>query len=293
MTPRRFQRIVPSALRRVWFDYQSSDFKWRYVDNLSPWLAFSLHRPKLDDERARVVSDLERDGIAITSLDRIFANDQPLHALETTIAQMEERQQSAVKAAREAAGAEPTAHKSYLYSFLPRPVTLPSNHGFVTFARSRPLQEIADVYFGMRTDLRQVNVWYNFATRHAPSASQFWHRDREDRSILKVFVYLDEVTEDRGPLTYAPGTHRSQGRDPVSFREPGHKNPRSTDDQMSAVVTTSQWRTAIGPKGTVVFADTSGFHKGGDVSVGERHVFVCMFTSPACRERLLFVEDPR
>jgi hypothetical protein len=122
-----------------------------------------------------------------------------------------------------------------------------------------------------------------------------WHRDPEDRAILKLFVYLVDVGEEKGPLCYAPGTHAfGEGRirpDSKWLRE-GRSLVRRTDDtQMRAVLPSEQWITAIGPKGTVVLVDTRGYHKGGFVRRGERILYTSMYTSQASNFPDLFRRD--
>src|SRR5207302_3788704 len=58
-------------------------------------------------------------------------------------------------------------------------------------------------------------------------------------------------------------------------------NYRSDDEQMARVVSKDKWITAIGPKGTMLFVDTSGFHKGGLVRQKDRILYNCMFNSVA------------
>lgn len=50
---------------------------------------------------------------------------------------------------------------------------------------------------------------------------------------------------------------------------------------MNASIPKEGWITATGPKGTVVLADTRGYHKGGLVREHDRIVYVCTFTSKA------------
>jgi len=84
-----------------------------------------------------------------------------------------------------------------------------------------------------------------------------------------MFVCLTDVDEGAGPLTYAPGTH-AQGTvktvvESKWVREGATDVRRSDDAQMDVVVPKRSWITAIGPKGTVVLADTRGYHKGGGI----------------------------
>ncbi len=291
MIRQQLLRLLPTGARRMWRQFKDSSFKWRYVDNWAPTLAHRLQPQGLDGERRRVVETLARDGIAITTCEQLFGSDAPMRELVATVARLEHEQRAQIERQRQAAAQHSEGHKGYMHMFVgARDARLPRDHGFVAFAQRDALHAVADTYFGMRTELRQVDVWYNFATPHELKASQLWHRDREDRHILKVFVYLDDVDDEMGPLTYALGSHQERANEPESFREPGHGNARSTNEQMAAVIPTTRWKKAVGPRGTIVFADTAGLHRGGDTRRGERHVFVCMYTSSACREQLLTIE---
>jgi len=140
----------------------------------------------------------------------------------------------------------------------------------------------------MFTRLRYYNIWHTLATSGAPRESQLWHRDREDFLIMKVFIYLVDVGDEAGPFTYALGTHpKGALRREPEFGLEGHVR-RSTDDQMAAVVPASRWLTARGSRGTVVFADTRGYHKGGLARGRDRVMYTCMFTSRVSQSRELF-----
>jgi hypothetical protein len=100
-----------------------------------------------------------------------------------------------------------------------------------------------------------------------------------------MFVYLTDVDEGAGPLSYAPGTH-AQGtvKTPVESQlvREGHLMVRRSEDaQVDAAVPKKNWITAIGPRGTVVLVDTRGYHKGGLARERERILFTCMFNSQA------------
>jgi hypothetical protein len=101
----------------------------------------------------------------------------------------------------------------------------------------------------------------------------------EDLYIVKVFLYLSDVNQGAGPFTYAPGT-RGKGR---ARQKPDYLlegvTQRSIDAQMAAVVPRDRWVTCTGPKGTIVFADTRGYYKGGLSRERDRVLYACMFTS--------------
>jgi hypothetical protein len=141
--------------------------------------------------------------------------------------------------------------------------------------------------------MREYNVWRTFACASGPRQSQLWHRDREDRLILKMFVYLNDIPEGGGPFTYAPGTHEKGTihTTPEWFDEGGVR--RSTDEQMAKVVPAERWITAVGKKGTIILADTHGYHKGGLARTSDRLMYLAMFTSPASESRELLARPAR
>jgi hypothetical protein len=261
---------------------RQSDFYWRYVANGKPWSAYKLYRTSLSDTQRLLLRDLRRDGIALTTVQELISEASLFEQLEATVRTLERTTLSAdLLRARE--GVDTPGFKTYLIELLgPRPILDP-NDIFVRFAVQPSVLNLANRYFGMYTRLRAFTIWHSFPSKEEARNSQLWHCDPEDRYILKMFVYLTDVNEESGPLIYAPGTH-AQGSIksvPESFKEPETTARRSNDAQMSAVVPKDKWITAVGPKGTVVFADTRGYHKGGFVREGNRIVYNAMFTSQA------------
>ena len=120
------------------------------------------------------------------------------------------------------------------------------------------------------------------------TASQLWHRDRDDRRLVKGFLYLCDVDSTTGPFRYAKGTHRNGDLtlDAPADME-GHV-PRSTDDQLALVVPDDRVTTFCGPAGTLILADTSGYHCGGLATERSRLLFTFMYTSRASETREWF-----
>jgi hypothetical protein len=268
-----------------------SDFTWRYIANLRPWVEYHRIRKPLDGIYKQLSTNLKRDGIALTSVAEIMGNTPLFKELENSIWKYEASLRAEIDKARVNLH-NAKANKSYVFALLgPFPVLDPNNI-FVRFAVQPEVLKIANDYFDMLTKLRYYNVWHNFPTGSAPRESQLWHRDPEDRAVLKMFVYLTDIDEKSGPLSYVPGTH-PQGMVKIApgskLVKEGRTYVRRTDDvQMNAVAPRAQWITACGPKGTVVLADTRGYHKGGWVREGERILYTCMFTSQASTSPEIF-----
>jgi hypothetical protein len=261
-----------------------SELKWRYLDNLGPLLAHRRERQPLAGEAARVVAELNRNGIAMTSVAALLRDGSFFSSLETAVAELERLAADEIAAARQAAN-RADGWKTYLIEFLGKHPVLEPQSVCARFALQPEILNIANAYFGMRTRLRTYNVWRNFATKIAPRNSQLWHRDPEDRYVLKLFVYLDDVDRGCGPIAYAAGSHPKRGlkRAPAFTKTAEDKARRSDDGQMAEVAPRDRWIDGIGPKGTMVFADTRGYHKGGQATERERLLYMCMFTSRASR----------
>ena len=72
---------------------------------------------------------------------------------------------------------------------------------------SHRLLDIANAYLEMWSKLEYVDVWYSVPQPAAAEriSSQRWHRDYNDKHLLKVFLYLVDVDEDMGPFQYVAG----------------------------------------------------------------------------------------
>jgi hypothetical protein len=273
-----------------------NEFFWRYGFNLRPSVNYKLNSPTANDNSAaKVIENLNRDGIAVTSIDELLADKKPFAELESAVENLLESRRDELQEIKLKAGdANLIGAKTFNVELLGSEVEFDAESVFARFALQETFLNIANDYFGMLVKLRYYNVWQTFATVGAARESQLWHFDREDNYILKLFLYLKNVDEGAGPFIYAPKTHRKGklwGNQPEFSLE--QNVMRSTDEQMSAVVPPENWVRGIGKKGTIIFADTRGFHKGGEARTDDRLMFTSMFTSPASDSKrlLLFNEN--
>jgi hypothetical protein len=283
----------PMALRRK-IAYAGRHFTptWRYGFNLKSTLSYRLDRAAPTGEAARVLADLNRDGVAVTSVAQLLGDNSCLHEMDAAVKQLQDGWAERIAAERAKADEYSTARKTFLFELLGNRPRLDPASVYARFALQPEILQVANSYFGMYTRLRYYNVWHTLRTRTPARESQLWHRDREDHMILKLFVYFSDVDDGAGPFTYAPGTHRKGAvqRDPECFIENGVR--RTTDEQMAALVPGKQWIKAIGPKSTILFADTAGYHKGGLARERDRLMYTCMFTSPTSQSPELFDHLP-
>src|SRR5207237_47956 len=72
---------------------------------------------------------------------------------------------------------------------------------WLRFGLNPRLLDIANTYLGMWAKLEYVDVWYTPAAGAGErQSSQRWHRDFNDRHLLKAFLYLVDVDRDAGPF---------------------------------------------------------------------------------------------
>jgi hypothetical protein len=201
-----------------------------------------------DPVQRRLADGLARDGVAVGTFDELFGDDALWN-------------EAAAEAARlHAAWTPQEAEAGSKASFLTKLATrdYDASDPFVRIALHPAALNVANAYLKLRSTLRALELWHTHPTPGAAVQTQLWHRDADDVMNVKLFVYFTDVRVPAGPLTYAPRTHPLGDRRTVPEHD---EHRRSTDDQMASIVPESEWRILEGPPGTIVFADTCGYHK--------------------------------
>lgn len=277
-------------VRQIIKNGRKIDLIWRYGFNFLPSMSFRLHGNRFErNGELDIVKKLWKDGIAITSVEEFLGGWEKLTEFEKLFNSMQEFRRDEIQDLKSKANDEQAiGEKVFNLEMLGSTVEFDDKNPIARLALDESILSIANSYFGMIVKLRYYNIWHTFATNRSARESQLWHFDREDQFILKIFLYLSDVDEGAGPFTYAPATHRKGsrwGKLPEYSFENGVM--RSTDEQMTAVVPSSDWIKAVGKKGTIVFADTRGYHKGGEARTSDRLMFTSMYTSPASDSKRL------
>ena len=83
-------------------------------------------------------------------------------------------------------------------------VTLGLDDPWFAVCASRRILDIANAYLRMWSKLEYVDVWYSVPQPKSAQriSSQLWHRDYNDKHLLKTFLYLVDVDEEMGPFQY-------------------------------------------------------------------------------------------
>lgn len=279
------QRII-STIKSI----KNTNLVWRYGYNFSPTIIYSTEADnKLNLIEKNIVKNLNNNGIAFSTVDNLLGKNKLFQELDSNINSILKARKEEIAQLKLRANEENTiGDKTFNIELLGSELTFNEDDIFARFALTETVLNIANAYFQMYAKLRYYNVWKTFASTSKARESQLWHFDREDRYILKMFLYLTDVDDGAGPFTYAPGTHKKgklNNLEPDFFVEGGVR--RTTDEQMNAVFPKEKWIKGTGKKGTIVFTDTRGFHKGGEARTNDRLMFTCMFTSAASESKKL------
>lgn len=214
-----------------------------------------------------VVERLRADGVAITDVDTVFGDRALYDEAAARARELYERP-------REEQSAEAGSKATFLTKLIDGPLEADSAFGRLVLHPNA--LAIANAYLRMRSTLRAVDLWLTHPTPGDAVQTQLWHRDADDVMNVKMFVYFTDVRRPAGPLCYAPDTH------PLGTRRriPEHdEQGRSNDAQVEPVVPRSEWVLCEGAPGTVVFADTCGYHKQLKPESDERLLLVSHYVS--------------
>ncbi|HYI49033.1 MAG TPA: hypothetical protein VEX35_11280 [Allosphingosinicella sp.] len=124
-------------------------------------------------------------------------------------------------------------------------------------------------YFGCRPVISYLAVWWSYPTEVGPQHSENFHRDVDDWSFIKLFVYLTDVGHEDGPHVYVRTSAASTRLNRIKrFRD--EEVLREFDEDKLAVQTASA--------GSAFLENTFGLHKGAPVERGARLMFQAVYS---------------
>ena len=272
---------VASGLERrgVVATYELHD---RLLANAASRRRYGRARPDLDATQQRIVAQLRADGYATLPLADLVADTSVWGALESDAERFVAETQAGLEREREGGDASLRRRpgKEFLVRKYSRDVELGLDDPWLRLGVEPRLLDIANTYLGMWSKLEYVDVWYTPpAGEEERRSSQRWHRDFNDRHLLKAFLYLVDVDEQTGPFEYVPRSAPGGELDKLWPWRPLGENYPPEDELAERIDGRSVTFTA--PKGTLIFCNTSGFHRGGFASGKPRVLATFTWDSPA------------
>ena len=93
-------------IRRLARAARKYELTWRYAYNLVPTLSHQRKDAPLTGEAARILRDLNRDGMAISSVDALLGPDSPYPELLKAVKRLESEKVTEIETARASAADE-------------------------------------------------------------------------------------------------------------------------------------------------------------------------------------------
>jgi hypothetical protein len=281
----RVNRVASGLERRgVVATYELHD---RLLANRASRRLYAHEPPELDEAQQEVVEHLLREGYATLPLAELVPDGEVLRELEEDGARFvaETEAELAREAAGEESGLRRRAGKEFVVRRYAYGVHLGLDDPWLRLGSSRRLLDVANAYLGMWSKLEYVDMWYTPPVADAERrSSQQWHRDFNDRHLLKAFVYLVDVDEEAGPFEYVPRSAPGGELDGLWPWRPLGDNYPPQDELAERIDDRAVTFTA--PKWTIIFCNTCGFHRGGFATRKPRALATFTWDSPASLKAL-------
>ncbi len=245
------------------YAFVRKSFFFRALLNSSGIKLYQKNIPILNELQKKIVNDLMKNGIAISNLNNIFPEREMINKLLEAAENCTEKPHL-------------SQSKPFLRYSLGRGSMIDLSNPLNQLSLEPRILEIINSYLGICTKLRYFELTTsNLIDKNDVSiGSQRWHRDPTLYGLCKMFVYLSDVDENSGPFTYIVQSH-SKGKLNKVFpqRQFGRHGFYPPDGAVEKKIPQRNILPCIGKKGTVIFCDTTGLHKGGFSFSKERTMY--------------------
>jgi hypothetical protein len=246
---------------------------------------FSADTPELDETQKAILDDLARDGYSLRTFSDVFPDPALWKEIEEQGARFRSETEAGLANDRE--GLRVHAGKEFVVRLHSYGVDIGPDDAWFRLCTSRRMLDLANTYLGLWSKLEYVDMWYSVPMPEEANrvSSQRWHRDFNDKHLLKAFLYLVDVDEDTGPFEYIPGSAPGgKYAQEWPWRPLGETYP--PDGAVEERIPPDAVKTFTGPKGTLLFCNTSGFHRGGFAKAKPRVLATVTYSSPASLKSL-------
>ena len=227
---------------------------------------YKKNSPILDDLQKRIVKNLIENGIATTSLDELFPNKDILSRLLEVSNQKIEN-------------TVPNKDKPFLNYAFGRGSIIDFSNPLIKLSIHPRILEIINTYIGYCAKLVYFDMQKSNLVKEQSLAmgSQRWHRDPALHKLCKMFIYLTDVDEKSGPFTYLLKSQKNAKFGKIfPQRQFGRHGFYPRDGAVEKLVSKNDIMVCNGIKGSIIFCDTIGLHKGG-FSIS-KHRIMCTST---------------
>jgi hypothetical protein len=169
--------------------------------------------------------------------------------------------------------------KDYLQSVLHKSELKPSDP-IIKIAMDDYLVNLASNYLGMIPIIGQIQLWHSPNNSIQEEGSQFFHLDYADIKQFKVFIMLDDIDKNTGPLTFLPSRESKIISEAINYKL-SNEDIRISDEVVKKYVSKDSWVQATGKKGQILYIDTCRcMHFGSRNGVKPRRILMIQYITP-------------
>ncbi|WP_448266852.1 phytanoyl-CoA dioxygenase [Nostoc sp. DSM 114159] len=255
--------VIKRKISTLSADFEYYVARWKHSRNL----------PALEGRERNILKALKKDGVCVTTLADLglTSSSELLKAAYQQLSQME------------------NPNNDHLDEKLPQIYTVTGLPEFYAWGMEKRLLNLIENYIGLPIAFHGVHLRKDFPSKHQ-FGTLLWHSDAEDRRIIKIFIYLNDVEEKTGPFEYIPRSLTSLFS--WNYIQLYYKLWKSgymgiDDEEVKPVIPKSAWKSCPGPAGTVIIVDTKNALHHGTVRTEERStLFFCYTANPPERPEL-------
>jgi len=277
---RYFLLNVPpmSWFTNIIFWIRDKEYYWLNISNREGRVLFLEIDSELTKVQQKIVQDLKSDGISIVNFEDLFKKSDFVKLKK--LANKYLQQPEIKKEIKTGILKRKKSSKSFQIRPFGDNFIFDINNKLISLSINQSLLRIVSNYLGVAPRISNIDLWYNRISKDNRTYSQNWHRDPEDKRFVKVFLYFTDVDDNSGPFNYVKGTNVG-GKLFNSFRA----RPFRGEYFNESVVNKFNKNVIIGTgkKGTIIFCDTRGLHRGGFCKNKARYLLNIVYTSNAAK----------
>lgn len=219
--------------------------------------------PQLDESGTSILNTLRREGTCVVPLEKLGLSTS--NTMMNTAQNLADKLCTSVTVLNNQESCEVGSHKEDLREF----------SEILLWALESKLLDLVENYIGLPI------LYQGFAMRRSIADGQYsgvrrWHIDWEDRRIIKIIVYLNDVVAGGGPYEYISRQITSQAIKTLNYYNLGYLS----DAEMQQAVAKKDWTACLALLGSAIITDTSSvFHRAQPPTVKERFSITFCYTS--------------
>lgn len=259
---------------------------WNYLRNPASSRRFTAQPRVLTPGQQAAVGDLASRGIAFVQQDRLGIDPTDWTALRSLVRGFaaSEQVRERIRDFPALAESRPLVGDDYMVKLYPESPMLEASNPLLRVGLSAAMLNVVNGYLGLWSKLVYTDAWHTIPVDIGRRVgSQSWHRDPEDRKMIKAYLYCADVDAGAGPMEYIPGSALGGRYAHLWPWKPRgtHAERYPSEEEVARHVPPSEWVLCTGSEGTVVFCDTDGLHRGGISRTSARLLATWTFVTPA------------